>query len=250
MPSPPGLPPYLEYTPPAKPSSGGPLSAALTTLSHLPTPFISTFLLIHLSAPALANLGGSSLSSQVMLLGREYYQGSFSEPWLLFAPLGIHVTAGVTKRLLSSNPLPRRPSLLTATAYPLLLLLPIHILTHRVIPSDTSPPISALSPSELNFEFVKAGLAGWPVRSSVLYAGLVLCGVVHTFEGWDVILRMWGGGKGLGRKTRRILAGVGIGTVLSGLFYSAKESLLVLQSTLAQINASYLASAIYRFNWA
>jgi hypothetical protein len=76
----------------------------------------------------------------------------------------------------------------------------------------------------------------------------VLCGVVHAFEGWDVILQKWGGGKGLGSKTRRILAGVGIGTVLSGLFYAATEPLLVLQSTLARINASYLALAIYRVN--
>jgi len=43
------------------------LSKILTNLSHLSTPFITTFLLIHLSAPALANLGGSSLSSQVMV---------------------------------------------------------------------------------------------------------------------------------------------------------------------------------------
>jgi succinate dehydrogenase/fumarate reductase cytochrome b subunit len=182
------------------------------------------------------------------LLGREYYQGSFSEPWLLFAPLGIHVTAGITKRLLSPNPIPRHPSLLTLTAYPMLFFLPVHVLTHRIIPSDPSPPISALSPSELNFEFVKAGLAGWPVRSSLLYAGLVICGLVHVFEGWHVIMGTWGIGKGLGKKARRICVGLGIGTVLSGLLFVAKEPMNVLQSTLAQINASYLSSAVFRFN--
>ena len=168
---------------------------------------------------------------------------------MLFAPLGIHIASGVAKRLVSSNPIPRPPSLLTLTAYPLLIFLPIHVFTHRIIPSNPSPPISALSPSELNYEFVKAGIAGWPVRSSLLYGGLVIFGLVHAFEGWSVILRTWGGGKGLGGRTRRILAGVGIGAVLSGLFSITKEPLLVLQSTLTQINASYLSSAVYRFNW-
>lgn len=154
----------------------------------------------------------------------------------------------MTKRLLGPNPLPRSPSLLTLTAYTLLLFLPVHILTHRIIPSDPSPPITALSPSELNFEFVKVGLAGWPLRSSLLYVGLVVCGLVHAFEGWNVILLTWGTGKGFGKKTRRIFACIGIGSVLSGLLYMAREPLLVLQSTLARINASYLQSAVFRFN--
>ncbi|KAF8589675.1 hypothetical protein K439DRAFT_1644974 [Ramaria rubella] len=221
------------------------LSPVLTRFSHLPTPFITTFLLIHVSAPVLANLGGSSLSSQVMLLGREYYQGTFSEPWLLFLPLGIHITAGVTKRLLSPNPFPRRPSLLSLTAYPLLLFLPIHVLTHRLAPSHPSPPILALSPSELNYEFVKVGLAGWPIRSWILYTGLVLCGLVHTFEGWDIVLRRWCGEGGFGR-WKRVFASAGVCAVLSGLLCMSKEPLLVLQSTLSRINSSYLTSAIYR----
>ena len=39
----------------------------LTFLSHVPTPFISTFVLVHLSAPIVANIGGSAFSSQVMV---------------------------------------------------------------------------------------------------------------------------------------------------------------------------------------
>ena len=38
----------------------------LTTIQRLPTPFISAFMLVHLSAPLIANIGGSSASSQVM----------------------------------------------------------------------------------------------------------------------------------------------------------------------------------------
>jgi len=36
-------------------------------LSHLSTPFIVTFVLVHLAAPASANFGGSSLASQTMV---------------------------------------------------------------------------------------------------------------------------------------------------------------------------------------
>jgi hypothetical protein len=39
----------------------------LTKATHISAPFITTFLLIHLTAPALANVGGSTLSSQTMV---------------------------------------------------------------------------------------------------------------------------------------------------------------------------------------
>ena len=42
-------------------------SSVLTALTHISAPFITTFLLIHLAAPAAANLGGSALSSQTMV---------------------------------------------------------------------------------------------------------------------------------------------------------------------------------------
>lgn len=40
---------------------------ALTKLQHISPPFINAFLLVHLSAPLVANVGGSHLSSQVMV---------------------------------------------------------------------------------------------------------------------------------------------------------------------------------------
>jgi hypothetical protein len=43
------------------------LDQTLQTLQHLPAPFISSFVLIHLSAPILANVGGSNVASQVMV---------------------------------------------------------------------------------------------------------------------------------------------------------------------------------------
>lgn len=43
----------------------------LTNLQRLPTPFISAFLLVHLTAPVVANVGGSQASSQVMVRARK-----------------------------------------------------------------------------------------------------------------------------------------------------------------------------------
>lgn len=45
------------------------LASYLTPVSHASAPFITTFMLIHLTAPVMANLGGTSLSSQVMVGG-------------------------------------------------------------------------------------------------------------------------------------------------------------------------------------
>ncbi|KIJ32424.1 hypothetical protein M422DRAFT_265755 [Sphaerobolus stellatus SS14] len=56
------------------------------------------------------------------------------------------------------------------TAYP--LLLPVHVLTHRWYPMTEAPPISALSPSELDYEFVKVGLSKWPVRNVEIGEGI------------------------------------------------------------------------------
>ena len=39
----------------------------LTNIAQASTPFLSTFILIHLAAPIMANVGGSSLASQVMV---------------------------------------------------------------------------------------------------------------------------------------------------------------------------------------
>jgi hypothetical protein len=44
-----------------------PLDRILQTLQHLQTPFISTFLLIHLAAPISSNVGSSNSASQVMV---------------------------------------------------------------------------------------------------------------------------------------------------------------------------------------
>jgi len=208
---------------------------------------MATFILIHLTAPAVANLGGSSMSSQVMLLGREYYQGSLSESILVWAPFGIHVAASLVKRIIL-RPRPFKLSVLTATAYPLLLLAPLHALTHRIYPSLPIPPISSLGPSELDYEFVKVGLETWPWRSWILYSGLVGCVTLHSVEGMRVVWRSWGTGepgllKGWGRW---IIAGSAFVIVLAGMGNIAAEPLYIPNFLLSRIKSSYAQSWVYR----
>jgi succinate dehydrogenase/fumarate reductase cytochrome b subunit len=239
--------------------------SCLTAVSHGSSPFIATFLLIHLSAPALANTGGSLLSSKVMvreyvltethpcvlsgllckkLLGREYYQTSFGEKYLLLTPLILHASSGIAKRLLSRPPIKSpRPlsSLLSLTGYGALVFLPIHFITHRLYPSDSSM---------LDFEFVKLGLHNWPWRSWLLYGGLVGCVVLHATEGINVIGKTWAWQFRMKWKssqiTRRVIAGIATVPVFTGLCFVFKEPLMAFPSLARQFEAAFTRSFIYR----
>ncbi|KAH9034003.1 hypothetical protein EDB83DRAFT_2296363 [Lactarius deliciosus] len=235
-----------------KPNAGAPwrtrASSVLTALSHGSAPFITTFLLIHLTAPAAANLGGSALSSQTMLLGREYYQTMFGERYLLFGPLFIHSSSAIIKRLFSPRVSRPLTSALSVTGYvTAFCILPVHLITHRLAPADPAPPISSLSPSELDYEFVKAALSGWPRRSTVLYSVLVLGVALHAADGIGIIWSTWSPGLKLpGRKARRALAGAAIVPVLTGLAVIAREPLYAFASTAARYQAALTQSIVYR----
>ncbi|KAI0062039.1 hypothetical protein BV25DRAFT_1991716 [Artomyces pyxidatus] len=238
---------------PGEPTFRKNVLSILTKLTHGSAPFITTFVMIHLSAPAMANLGGSSLSSQVMLLGREYYQTSFGEKYLLFAPLLVHTGAATLKRIISPHPPRRATSPLTVTGYAtMMLLLPIHFATHRLYPMDPSSPIGAIGPSELDYEFVKTGLQSWPGRSWLLYGALVLGVSLHAADGMHIMWTMWmPGAKGaflrLSRRTRRLLAGAAALPVLSGLFVLAREPLLAFASMAERYRSVFTHSFVYRF---
>ncbi|KAJ7672163.1 hypothetical protein DFH06DRAFT_87263 [Mycena polygramma] len=227
----------------------------LTKLIHGSAPFISTFLLIHLTAPMLANLGGSSLASQTMLLGREYYQTEFGEKYLLLGPLAVHSLSGIVKRVLSPTNAPPRPwtSLLAITGYVnMLFFLPIHFMAHRAHPMNPAPPVHALGPSELDFEFVKYGLANWPWRSWFLYGGLVAGVVLHAADGERFLFNTYLGGS-MGRikaAARKRLLAIGLGLlaipVISGVFVMSREPLMVFASTAERFQASFTQSPIYK----
>ncbi|TCD67984.1 hypothetical protein EIP91_011653 [Steccherinum ochraceum] len=224
----------------------------LTKLAHGTAPFISTFLLIHLSAPVMANVGGTSLASQIMLLGREYYQTSFGEKYLLLAPLAIHTLSGLAKRLISPPHLRRRfTSVLGITGYSVFLFfLPIHFLNHRVYPADPSPPIYEVGPSELDYEFVKVSLQTWPWRSWFLYGGLALCVAWHAAEGlkiiWNTSLRdIYGAWRS---STRRRIIGVTLAVVpvLTGVYVMSQEPIYAFSSLAARFRHALYHSFMYR----
>lgn len=144
------------------------------------------------------------------LLGREYYQGRYTEPLLVFAPLGVHVTSSLARRILlsikpSHSTTPQQSEsilaniwnkfksrrLVTLSAYPALAFFAIHLKIHRLRPSLPVPPISALSPSELDYEFVKYGLQTYPLWAWVTYGGLVFATLYHASEGAVIVLRAW-----------------------------------------------------------
>ncbi|KAF9533577.1 hypothetical protein CPB83DRAFT_873589 [Crepidotus variabilis] len=221
----------------------------LTKTAHVTAPFITIFLLIHLAAPASATVGGSSLSTQTMLLGREYYQSRLTEPLLILGPLAVHSLSGTFKRLLSPPGKPPRPlkRLLSLTGYAsMLFLLPIHFLVHRVAPTNELPPIDALGPSELDYEFVKAGLHTWPIRSWLLYGGLILSVTAHMADGVGIILSSWSVPKLPSRLTRTvtILATVALPTLL-GLYSLSTEPSIVFSSMQSRFKAVFMMSTIY-----
>lgn len=225
--------------------------AVLTNVAHISAPFLSVFLIVHLSAPALANVGGSSLSSTVMLLGREYYQTSFGERYFLFMPLAAHVASSIAKRII--NPRSASPRKITSTlslaAYStLLIFLPIHFYTHRVSPANPSSPIFAVGPSETDYEFIKTGLARFPWRSWILYGGLVASVMLHAVEGAQIIQasRFASRKFRMRPRTRKIVAGAAVVPILAGLWTLSKEPLMVFASLAERYEAAFARSWVYR----
>lgn len=144
--------------------------------------------------------------------------------------------SGLVKRFLLGPP--KRPNLLLATGYASLIALPIHISVHRLLPSNPNPPISSLSPSEMNIEFVKVGFSLWPIVSWVAYGGLVAVVITHAGEGASIVVRSLTG-KGLSKKWRRSVSAVTWGLVMSGLFWLSREPLQLRGLQLARVMAVY-----------
>ena len=175
------------------------------------------------------------------------------ERYLVFAPLLVHTTSAFLKRLFSSSdPRPAiRPlaSALSVTGYTaVLFLLPVHFFAHRLAPSDPAPPISSLSPSELDYEYVKAALHGWPARSTALYVALVLGVALHAADGVGVLWSTWVPQvkKLPGRRARRVLAGAAVLPVLTGLAIIAREPLFAFASMAGRYQAALTRSFVYR----
>lgn len=196
----------------------------------------------------------------------------------MLLPLAVHPISALLKRLLSLLPpskTPPRPktSLLALTGYSLLLLAPIHFLTHRQYPTLDALPIDSLGPAELDYEFVKTGLREWPVRSWIMYGGLVGSVALHMVDGTALIWNAWMAGPRTGiqhdsppainerpskslslftfsSRTRipRIFLALSAITlpVLAGLYTLSREPVLTFASMIGRHRAVFLESWIYR----
>jgi len=225
-------------------------SSILTVFAHGTAPFITTFLFVHLTAPVIANIGGSSDASRTMVFGRQYYQTVFGERYLVFAPLLVHATSGFLKRIFAPRPPgPRRlSSALSATGYAcMLFLLPVHVATHRLGPADATQPVWSAAPPELDYEFVKIALHDWPIRSTALYVAIVLGVVLHAADGFGVIWSTWAPKRKLpGWRVRRTIVGVAVLPVITGIAAIAREPLYAFAFTVARYRAALTHSFVYR----
>lgn len=195
------------------------------------------------------------LMSFIQLLGREYYQTGFGEKYLVLAPLVIHPVASIAKRLFTPGISSQKPwsrprpvtSVLSSTGYlTFFLFLPVHYLTHRVYPATPAAPIHSFGPAELDYEFVKTGLQTWPLRSWLLYIGLVGCVALHGVEGISIITATQYG-KAIVPKSKRklvsLLAGI---PALAGLFFISRETVWALTSSVEGYVAAFSRSVVYR----
>lgn len=188
------------------------------------------------------------LSHHKQLLGREYYQTPFGEKYLLLTPFVIHVASGIARRLFApSSKEPRKlTSTLSLAAYTALVFVPIHVFTHRLAPTDASPPILAVGPAELDYEFVKTGLTRFPWRSWALYTGLVASVVVHAVEGMNILRTTWLGATHLSSRTRKLIAGAAAFPVMLGLWTLSREPLMTLSSTVERYSSCFTTFWVYR----
>lgn len=141
-------------------------------------------------------------------------------------------------------------------------LVPVHVLLHRLNPTNPTPPVFSIGPSQLDYEFVKVGLTVWPIMSWTLYSTLVASLMFHAIEGVAIMLRYWGRrlrGKILsyaepddGRRRSRwlaeknIIASIGISTVLGGLAIIATEPLNISRAFMSRIEASFMLNPMFR----
>ncbi|WWD16412.1 hypothetical protein CI109_100838 [Kwoniella shandongensis] len=160
---------------------------ALTLTQNTSALVFSVFLVPHLASPIVAVVGGLEGADKTMMIARDLYLPL--EPVLIYLPLALHLLSSVTRRLvlLSSSTstssfrsrLPRQ--IHQILGYPLAILVSTHILTHRLIPSLSTPPISNLSPSELGWEFVGYNLRYTSAWATYLF--LIGAGVWHSTVG-------------------------------------------------------------------
>ena len=102
----------------------------------------------------------------------------------------------------------------------------------------------------MSFEFVKYGLQTWPLRSWLLYTGLVAGVAWHATEGMQIIWNTWlrdslGSLKST-VKTRALTVAAVVAPVLSGLFFVSREPLMAFASSVTRYEGAFLKSFIFK----
>ncbi|EPQ32332.1 uncharacterized protein PFL1_00528 [Pseudozyma flocculosa PF-1] len=110
------------------------------------------------------------------------------------------------------------PSLHTASGIVLVPIVGHHILLNRLIPSRSTPPISALSPSELDYSYVSYGLRSAPLVTAALYLSLVVAAALHVTTGTTRLIARSRSQKAGTRRTRpRTKPGTGTWTITAAV---------------------------------
>lgn len=148
-------------------------------------------LVVHLAASALKRGILTYLARQRGLRSQNVQSGPSVIPStngqdLDMLPLDAQAAAvtNASTRASSSSSL---PSLHTVSAYLLTPLLLVHTYLHRIAPLDSRPPISSLSPSELDYTFVHYGLRVYPWLYWSSIVGLVATASYHVAGGVGII---------------------------------------------------------------
>lgn len=147
-------------------------------------------------------------------------------------------------------PARRLTSILSLTGYAALLIVPLHFLTHRVFPADPLPPVDAVGPAELDYEYVKEALNVWPWRSWLAYIALTTAVASHAAEGatiiWNTWLRDAFGAWRSSAKKRVVMTVITITPVLTGVLAMAREPPMILTSTAIRYQAALRKLFYYR----
>jgi hypothetical protein len=138
-----------------------------------------------------------------------------------------------------------------------------HVLTHRLGPSVSAPPINSLSPAELDYSFVAGAVELYPLGSRIAYGALGALALWHAVGGLAIVRRRWapagtrlldkliGGGRrstlGDSSSSSSLNPSPVAPTAIGKLTPSVKRSWLFTPRALSTIvGSSLIALAIYR----
>ncbi|GAA5802418.1 hypothetical protein HPULCUR_007883 [Helicostylum pulchrum] len=141
-----------------------------------------------------ANIGGSSLANNWIMLGRPFYQDEHLEGILVTGSILTHVTAGLAKlgiRLYWNTNIKKNPALLPyhgLTGYLLIPLAGLHYYLVRHLPIDYYGDSAFI-----DFGYIAWGLQNKPIFTYGLHTALIVAAAYHMVSGAKIAI--WGRSK-------------------------------------------------------